>query len=299
MTSRYLLAAAFLLAAASASAQQAKVTPFPEPPSANADWEKPFPPFKIVGNFYYVGTYDLGCYIINTPEGLILINSGIGRSAPMIKASIEQLGFKYSDIKLILATHGHRDHVGGLGQIQAETGAKMAMNAADADVIASGGAKDYRGDRPQAYLPVRVDQRLKDGDKIGLGGVEITVHHNGGHTPGATSFNFVMPDGGKTYNVWIVNMNGINQGVKLLAGYERYPNIVQDFQHTFDVQKTYMPDIWVSSHAGQFNLHQVYKPGDPYNPARFGDLNAYRAKIAAAEANFKKQLAAEQAAKGQ
>jgi metallo-beta-lactamase class B len=122
----------------------------------------------------------------------------------------------------------------------------------------------------------------------------MTVQQAYGHTPGATSFTFQVKDAGKTYNVLIVNMNGINAGVKLL-GSPGYPTIVDDFKNTLAMQATYTPDIWVSSHAGQFNLHTVYKPGDTYDPARFGDLAAYKAKIAEYQAAYEKQLAEERA----
>jgi metallo-beta-lactamase class B len=122
----------------------------------------------------------------------------------------------------------------------------------------------------------------------------MTVLQAYGHTPGATSFSFQVTDAGKTYNVLIVNMNGINAGVKLL-GSPGYPTIVEDFKNTLAIQATYTPDVWVSSHSGQFNLHTVYKPGDAYNPARFGDLAAYKAKIAEYQAAYEKQLAEERA----
>jgi len=292
MRSKFLLGAALVLAAVSASAQQRVNLPI-----TNKEWVTPFPGFKIVGNLYYVGTYDLGCYLIATNDGLILINSGAGGSFPLMKTSIESLGFKLTDIKVITSTHGHWDHVGDLAQFQKISGAKVYMSERDAPVIESGGNLDYR--RPEGrgiiYDPIKVDTRTKDGDKIRLGNVELTVHAHPGHTPGATSFTFPVQDGGRTYNVGIVNMNGINAGVKLL-GSPGYPTIVDDFRTTLEKQAKLTPDIWVSSHAGQFNLHQVYKPGDPYNPARFGDLAAYRAKVDGYMKAYQKQLGEERQA---
>jgi metallo-beta-lactamase class B len=262
----------------------------------NKDWEKPFPGFKIAGNLYYVGTYDLAAYLITTNEGHILINSGAVGSAPLMKASIEQLGFRLTDIKIITSTHGHWDHVGDLAEFQRVSKARVLMSERDAPVLESGGNLDYR--RPQGrgiiYDPIKVDQRLKDGDKFRLGATEVTVINSPGHTPGATSFSFPIQDGGRTYNVLIANMPGINDGVKLL-GSPGYPTIVQDFANTIQRMKGLSPDIWVSSHAGQFNMHQVYKPGDPYNPSRFGDLAAYKAKITGYEKAYNEQLAMERA----
>jgi len=266
-------------------------------PITNKEWEQPYPGFKIVGNTYYIGTYDLGCYLIDTGAGLILVNSGAPGSYPLIKANIEALGFKTSDIKIITATHGHFDHVGDLAAFQKDApAAKTYMSERDAPVLESGGNLDYR--RPEGrgiiYDPVKVDVRTKPGDHIKLGNTDLTVLQAFGHTPGATSFSFQVTDAGKTYNVLIVNMDGINAGVKLL-GSPGYPTIVEDFKNTLAMQATYRPDIWVSSHAGQFNLHTVYKTGDAYNPARFGDLAAYKAKIAGYQVAYEKQLAEERA----
>jgi len=296
MRSKFLCAAAFVLSvvATDAALAQQRVNV----PITNKEWEQPFPGFKIVGNMYYVGTYDLGCYFIDTGAGLILVNSGAPGSYPLIKANIEALGFKTSDIKVITSTHGHWDHVGDLAAFQKDApAAKTYMSERDAPVLESGGNLDYR--RPEGrgivYDPVKVDVRTKPGDHIKLGTTDMTVLQAYGHTPGATSFAFQVTDAGKTYNVLIVNMDGINAGVKLL-GSPGYPTIVEDFKNTLAMQATYTPDIWVSSHAGQFNLHKVYKPGDAYNPSRFGDVAAYKAKIVGYQAAYEKQLAEERAA---
>jgi metallo-beta-lactamase class B len=293
---KYLLAAALVLSvcATDAAIAQQRV----KLPVTNKEWEQPFPGFKIVGNLYYVGTYDLGCYLIDTGAGLILVNSGVPGSYSPIKANIEALGFKTGYIKIITSTHGHWDHVGDLASFKKDApDAKTYMSERDAPVLESGGNLDYR--RPEGrgiiYDPIKVDVRTKPGDHIKLGNTDMTVLQAYGHTPGATSFSFQVSDAGKTYNTLIVNMNGINAGVKLL-GSPGYPTIVEDFKNTLAMQAAYTPDIWVSSHAGQFNLHKVYKPGDAYNPAHFGDLAAYKAKIAGYQAAYEKQLAEERVA---
>jgi len=294
MKARLLIAAALVaLTAAGAGYAQQRV----HLTVTNKDWEKPFPGFKIVGNLYYVGTYDLAAYLVATNDGLILINSGAVGSYPLMKASIEQLGFKLTDIKIITSTHGHWDHVGDLAEFQKISKARVLMSERDAPVLESGGNLDYR--RPEGrgiiYDPIKVDQRLKDGDKFRLGTTEITAIATPGHTPGATSFSFPVQDAGRTYNVLLANMPGINDGVKLL-GSPGYPTIVQDFAGTIAKLKSMSPDIWVSSHAGQFNLHQVYKPGDAYNPARFSDVAAFKAKLTGYEKSYNEQLAMERAA---
>jgi metallo-beta-lactamase class B len=295
MKSTYFLAAALVLSGLAndiAIAQQRVKIPI-----TNKEWEQPFPAFKIVGNMYYVGTYDLGCYLIDTGAGLILVNSGAPGSYPLIKANIEALGFKTSDIKVITTTHGHFDHVGDLALFQKDApGAKTYVNERDAPALESGGNVDYR--RPEGrgiiYDPIKIDVRTKPRDHINLGNTDMTVLQAYGHTPGANSFSFQVTDTGKTYNVMIVNMNGINDGVKLL-GSPGYPTIVEDFKDTLAKQATYTPNIWVSSHAAQFNLHRIYKPGDAYDPSRFGNLAAYKEKIAGYQAAYDKQLAAERA----
>jgi metallo-beta-lactamase class B len=295
MKSKSIVAAALVLSGFAVNAAMARQRV--NVPITNKEWEQPFPGFKIVGNTYYVGTYDLGCYLIDTAAGLILVNSGAPGSYPLIKANIEALGFKTSDIKIITATHGHFDHVGDLAAFQKDApGAKTYMSERDAPALESGGNLDYRRaeGRGIIYDPVKVDVRTRPGDHIKLGNTDMTVLQAYGHTLGATSFSFQVTDADKTYNVLIANMNGINAGVKLL-GSPGYPTIVEDFKNTLAKQATYTPDIWVSSHAGQFNLHTVYKPGEAYNPARFGDLAAYKAKIAGYQAAYEKQLAEERA----
>ena len=295
MKPTYLLAATLVLAGfatdAAIAQQRVKI------PITNKEWEQPFPGFKIVGNMYYVGTYDLGCYLIDTGAGLILVNSGAPGSYPLIKANIEALGFKTSDIKIITTTHGHFDHVGDLASFQKDApSTKTYVNERDAPALESGGNVDYRRaeGRGIIYDPIKVDVRTKPGDHIRLGNTDMTVLQAYGHTPGANSFSFQVTDAGKTYNVMIVNMNGILGGVKLL-GSPGYPTIIEDFKDTLAKQATYTPDIWVSSHAAQFNLHRIYKPGDAYDPSRFGNLAAYKEKIAGYQAAYDKQLAAERA----
>ena len=292
MTAR-LLSFAFLTI--SAFAQAPIFTP---PPPTNDGYEKPFPPFHIIANVYYVGTDDLACYLIVTPQGNILINTGIGTSVPMIQSSIETLGFKVSDIKILLATHAHWDHVGAMADFKKMTGAKMLMQQEDIPMLESGGSIDFRFPKGCALrsLPVKVDQPLKDGDKITLGGMELTAHHQPGHTPGATSFTFNVQENGKTYRVGIINMGTINAGTKLLDS-PAYANIVADYARTFHAQKEMKLDVFLSSHSGHFKLKEKYKPGDPYNPERFVDPKGFQAQVERLEKAYLAQLAEERKAK--
>ena len=295
---RLLVSIALLLAAlpfpvqAQGSAKKELVAPEP--------FVKPFPPFRVVGNLYYVGTYDLAVYLITTREGNILINTGVNDSAPGIRANIESLGFRVSDIKLLLATHGHWDHVGAMAEIKRITGAKVMMQEDDAGLLESGGSQDFRfpEGRGAVYPPVKVDRRLKEGDKVRLGETELTVMHHPGHTKGATSFSFSTQDRGRKYEVLIANMASINPGVQV-SGMPGYPGITEAYATTLARQKQLKPEIWVSSHAAQFNMHEKYKPGDPYDPNRFVDPQGYQAKVQYYEKLFNTALERERAAKSQ
>jgi metallo-beta-lactamase class B len=288
-----------VLIAATAADSHAQAA-FKQLPIRNPNYVKPFPPVRIASNLYYVGTYDLAVYLITTPAGHILINTGINDSTAAIRSNIETLGFKFADIKLLLATHGHWDHVGAMAEIKRLTGARMLMHEADADLLESGGGMDFRfpQGRGTIYEPIKVDQRLKDGDKVRLGDVELTVMHHPGHTKGATSYGYTLAEGGRTYNVLIVNMASINPGVQV-GFMPAFPEITQAYMSTLQRQKQLKPDIWVSSHAGHFNLHEKYKPGDPYDPERFVDPLGYQAKIAHYEKLFDAQRQKEQEAKTQ
>lgn len=287
------------LAAAGAAYAQIVVLKPPPITKANEVYVKPFDPLRLVGNVYYVGTYDLAVYLIVTPAGNILVNTGVNDSAGQIIASVEKLGFKFSDIKLLLATHGHWDHVGAMGEIKRLTGAKLMMHEADASLLEEGGNSDYRYPQGRGTIsePVKVDRRLKEGDKVEFGGMVFDILHHPGHTKGATSFAFTTQDAGRTYRVLIVNMGSINPGVKV-SGMPAFPGITEAYQQTFAKQKQLTPEVWLSSHAGHFNLHEKYKPGDAYDPNRFIDPAGYKEKIAKYEKLFNDQLAKERAEQG-
>jgi metallo-beta-lactamase class B len=284
--------AAMLLAVASGAQAQGA---YPNPPNANPAYSKPMQPVKILNNLYYVGTHDLGVYLITTSAGHILINTGVNDSAPAIRSNVEAVGFKLSDVKLLLATHGHWDHVGAMAEMKRLTGARMLMHEGDADMLETGGGIDFRfpNGRGTIYEPVKVDQRLKDGDKVTLGDVDLTVHHHPGHTKGATTFTYTTREAGRTYNVAIINMASINPGVQVrfMPG---FPEILKAYKTTLARQKELKPDVWVASHAPQFNMYDKYKPGDAYDPNRFVDPQGYQAKLA-----FYEKLVEANVAKGE
>jgi metallo-beta-lactamase class B len=244
-----------------------------------------------VGNLYYVGTWDLACYLMVTPAGDILINTGLAGSAGQIRRNVETLGFHFGDIKLLLATHAHFDHVGAMAEVKRLTGARLAATEPEVALLESGGKTDFRfgEDKTAWFEPVHVDEKLQDGQKAGLGGTEITVHLHPGHTKGAASYEFTERDEGRDYRVLIANLPSINPGVTLIKN-DKYPNIMGDYAHTFAVLKELHPDIFLASHASQFGLHRKYQPGDTYQPVRFVDPAGYRAAVDSLEAAFKAQL---------
>jgi metallo-beta-lactamase class B len=259
------------------------------------EWSRPTEPFRIVGNVYWVGTYDLSSYLITSPEGHIVINTGLPDSVPQIRANIETLGFRLSDVKILTATHAHWDHVAGLAALEKMTGASVYMSAPDADVLESGGKSDFRwGKDPQAWFdPVAVDRRLADGETITLGANVLTLHLHAGHSKGASSFTFTVREGARDYRVGIINMGSINPGVRV-SGMPGFPDIGDAYSRTFAAQKALALDVFLASHASQFGMHQKRKPGDAYSADRFVDPKGFRAAVDELQASFRKQLATEQ-----
>ena len=247
-----------------------------------------------MGNLYHVGTYDLASFLIATPEGHFLINTGVYDSVPMIRANVEALGYEFEDIEILLTTQAHWDHVAGLAEIKRLTGARMLAHEGDAASLEDGGNSDFRfpGGRQPVFEPIIVDRRLQHGDAIELGGTVLTLHHHPGHTKGASSFTFRAQEDGRSYSVLVVNMGSINSGVKLL-NMPAYPEIANDYAATFAAQKELSADVWVSSHARHFDLHEKFRPGEAYDPDRFVDPDGYRAKIAMYEQRYFDQLAQE------
>lgn len=239
------------------------------------EWSKPYPPFQIAGNLYYVGTYDLACYLIVTPKGNILINTGLASSAPVIKKSIETLGFKLSDTKILLNTQAHFDHMGAIAAIKKMTGAKLMMDQGDVGMAADGGRSDYasKGD-VSVYEPVKVDRVLHNGDIIKLGGMQLVMFHHPGHTRGSCSYLFDVNDNKRKYRVLIANMPTIITDKKF-SDISAYPNIAKDYAYTLNSLKHLTFDIWLASHASQFDLIDKHKPGSAYNPAAFIDKKGF------------------------
>jgi metallo-beta-lactamase class B len=245
-----------------------------------ATWSEPYEPFRIAGNLYYVGTYDLACYLITTPEGNILINTGLEGSVPMIRANVEALGFDFFNIKILLNTQAHFDHVGGMAEIKKLTGAQMMIHENDAQVLADGGKSDFvmGGERGTTFAPVKADRLLHNGDTVRLGDMKVVALHHPGHTKGSTSFLFDAKDKDCTWRVLVANIPTILLQTQL-RGMPNYPGVGKDYKYTFEAMKKIQFDLWVASHASQFGLHENRKPGDPYNPTIFSIRSQYEAAI--------------------
>lgn len=259
-------------------------------PKTTVEWTASYQPFRIAGNLYYVGTYDLACFLVVTSQGNILINTGLAASHVQIKTNIETLGFKLADTKILLTTQAHYDHMGAMASIQNSTGAQLMVNEKEADVLSSGGSSDYElGKYGTSFTPVKPDQLLKNGDTIRLGNMQLVMLHHPGHTKGSSSFLFTVKDDQRSYRVLIANLPTIvtEKSFGDIAG---YPGIAADYAYTFKALKNISFDLWLASHASQFNLHDKHKPADAYNPGAFKDQVGYEAAIADLEKQFEKKI---------
>ena len=258
-----------------------------------ADWYEPFPAHKIVGNVYYVGSKDLATFLITTPDGHILINSGFERTVPLIQKSVESLGFKMTDVKILLASHAHSDHVAGHAMLQKLTGAKVFVMRGDDQVIASGGKGQYMYSASR-WDPCKVDRILEDRDEVKLGGVTLTARLTPGHTRGCTTWTWRVEDGGRKYDVVVIGSPNVNPGFQLVNNKD-YPEIAGDFAKTFDILQSLPCDVFLGAHGAYYGMVERYalaKQGQAnafVNPQGFKDFVALKARA------FRKTLAEQQA----
>jgi metallo-beta-lactamase class B len=244
-------------------------------PTFDSIWIKEQEPFRIAGNLYYVGSYDLSCYLITTPKGHILINTGIPGSDTLIRRHVEALGFKFSNIKIILTNQAHFDHVGSMAAIKKTTGAQVMVDEKDAAVIADGGNSDFIfGGHGPMFQPVKADRLLHDRDIIKLGGMQVMMLHHPGHTKGSCSFLFTVKDETRSYRVLIANIPSILSETTF-PGMPTYPEVGKDYAYTLDTMPKIQFDIWLAAHSGQFDLQNKHKPGDGYRPEAFFDRKSY------------------------
>ena len=250
-------------------------------------WNQPFKPFQIIGNIYYVGTNNLACYIIKTNAGLILLDTAMQESAPLVRANIEALGFKLKDIKIMLSSHAHFDHVAGHADMKAATGAKVYAMKADAEILESGGKKGFHPLTPH-YKPVKVDKILKDRQIVRLGEVAMTAHLTPGHTEGNTAWTMMVEDNGKRYNVVFTSSLSINPGVRMVNN-PTWAGVAEAYAKSFARLKTLPCDVFLGPHAPFFAMEEkVKRLGTQPNP--FIDPQGLRNFIAVNEKNYQQQI---------
>jgi metallo-beta-lactamase class B len=253
---------------------------FPQGGAPNG-WNDPFPPHKVMDNFYYVGTKELASFLIVTPQGNILMNSNYESSVPVIRANVEKLGFKFSDIKILIAGHAHPDHVEGDAMVKSLTGAQVVVGRLDEPATRAfrAGGKEHP-----------IDRLIDEGDTVTLGGTTLTAHVMPGHTRGCLAWTLDLKENGKTYHALVeCSLNG-----QFLQSLTQYPGIVEDFRATYKKARTLPAELWVSSHASFYGLPEKYAklekrgPGDP-NP--FVDPQGYQAHVEQFEKTFEAALA--------
>jgi metallo-beta-lactamase class B len=245
------------------------------------DYNKPFPPHKIAGNLYYVGSEQLGSFLITTPEGHILINSDFEETVPVVKAAVEKLGFKFTDIKILLGSHGHIDHMQGDALFKELSGARVYAMEQDVPRLRKLNTPKH---------PVHpIDQILKDGDEVKLGGATLVAHLTAGHTEGCTTWTMKVQDGGKTYDVVILGSIGVNPGF-VLVNNKDYPQIADDYVRSFKVLRALPCDIFLGSHGAFYGMTAKYAKLEKGGPNPFIDPAGYKAHLDMPEKNFYARL---------
>jgi metallo-beta-lactamase class B len=239
------------------------------------DMNQPVAPFHIAGNLYYVGAKEVCSFLITTPQGHILLDGGFAQTAPQIEQNIRQLGFKIEDVKILLNSHAHLDHAGGLAELKRKSGAKLIASTGDADLLRNGGHGDFRFGDTLLFPPVAVDQIIGDGGSVRVGDQVMTAHLTPGHTRGNTTWTTNVPYGAKTYDVVFAGSPTVLD--YQLVGKESYPGIAADFAQTFAVLKRLPCDIFLSDHGSFFHFEEKREHlahGEDPNP--FVDPDGYK-----------------------
>lgn len=264
-------------------------------PGAAQQVEVPFPPHRIIGNVYYVGSRDQASYLITSKEGHILINSSFAETVPLIRNSVEKLGFKFSDVKILLTSHAHSDHVAGSAAVRKLTNARVLVMEGDQEIVRTGGNGDFH--YQEQWEPCPVDQILHDGEVVKLGGNRLTARKTAGHTRGCTTWTWDIPEGGKLRHIVVIGSPNVNAGYKLV-GNTQYPTIAEDYKRTFRTLNSLPCDVFLGAHGAYYDLPVKYariSKEPSVNP--FIDPEGYHRYVADREAAFRKELSRQQAAK--
>ena len=260
-----------------------------------AAWTTPTEPFKIAGNLYYVGTAGIGAYLITTPQGHILIDGAMPGSAKDIEASITKLGFAPSEVKVLLNTHAHFDHAGGLAELKRDTGAKLAASAGDKIALETGKYPGSEEVKAFDFAPVKVDRALEDGERLSMGGIALTAHLTPGHSAGCTTWTFpVMIEGvSRQAMIYCSTSVAANRLVSKTKG-PQYPGIVADYEQSFAKLKTMKADVFLAPHAEQFGMTEKRAALAAGGPNPFIDPGLLQKTVAASEKAFREELAKQQ-----
>lgn len=282
------------LCAALASALLAGTGVFAQGQGSNPTPEnKPMKPFRVIGNIYWVGLTDHGAFLVTTPSGHLLLDTTAPETAPVVRASIEQLGFKLSDIKIIIGAHPHNDHLGAASIFKEWTGATFIMLGPDAAVMADGGRSDFREDGREIFKPIKADRIIGDMEEVHLDKMTFVAHLTPGHTRGCTTWTTVVEDSGKKYNVVFVCGVETVERVPLINN-AKYPEIVDDFTKSFTVLRSLPCDVFLFTRAGFINLEgkrKLLEQGATHNP--FIDPQECREYIVEREKMVEDQMAKE------
>jgi metallo-beta-lactamase class B len=243
---------------------------------------KQFPPHRIIGNIYYVGTESLSSFLVTTPAGHILIDTVFERTVPTIKDSVEKLGFKFSDIKIVLGSHAHGDHQEGDGLVVQMTGARAMAMAEDIPPLLAM--------RSPGNVPKPMYEALHDGSDVTLGGVTMTAHWTPGHTPGCTTWTMRVQDGGKPYDVLIIGSVGVNPGTNLVGN----PMLVAQYRQSFAYLKSAHVDVPLGSHPAMFGLAEKYAKLTPGAPNPYVDPQGFKDEITIQETALNNELQRQQ-----
>lgn len=256
--------------------------------------ETPFPPHKVAGNLYYVGSVEYASYLVTTPQGHILINPSFEESVPMIEAAVTKLGFSFTDVRIILTSHAHGDHIAGCALARKKTNAKVMIMSGDEDLVRSGGVGDFQ--YPDSRFPAcAVDRVLKDGEQVKLGAAVLTAVLTPGHTKGCTTWTMRVKDGGRELLAVIIGSPNVNPGYRLVDN-ELYPGIADDYQKTFRRLKALKADLFLGAHGAYYGLEEKY-PRLGRGPNPFVDSDGYRSYVESKEQEFLGKLAAQRKAK--
>lgn len=256
---------------------------------------QPAEPVRIADNLYFVGASDISSYLITTPAGHIVIDAGYETTVPQIEASVRKLGFKVSDIRILLNTQAHFDHAAGFAALKKATGAQLMISAPDVPIIESGGKGDFAiPESEAAFPPVKVDRALRDGDQVKLGNMTLTARWTPGHTKGCTTWTFDVQDRGRTYKVAVVGGLTILSGTRV-SGMPAYPTIQSDYERTFEVLNHMPVDIFLGAHPSYYGgaKKAAALRANPDGPNPFIDPAGFKAFVAGAEKRFREQLARE------